>query len=239
MIGFGCDHPNILRVEGFHMEPKGDPDVGVEKWNIYIKMPRMQGSLKAKLEKHKRSGPDIPIEVARDYFYQITAGLRYLHERKIAHRDLKPGNILLDGNGNLLIADMGQANFTIMDESEDSVDNRAGTISYKAPELSEGENRLVKEDLFKADIWSLGLVMAEICFIDIDITGTGKEKEDVLLKRIQYLSEDYFPDFPKSDLIGYDPNTGRKKMAAEKVKEILNDHEAIVKLIKVFLIFNL
>ena len=162
MIGFSCNHPNVLRIEGFYMEPNhGD-------WKFYIKMPRMKESLKAKIERHKNTGPMLTKQEVKNYVDQIVAGLKYLHTRKIAHRDLKPGNILLDHNGKVLIADFGEAIFAA-EESEHVIHNRASTKVYRAPELLEKGPALKKEDLFKADVWSLGLLLAEICFVDINL----------------------------------------------------------------------
>ncbi|OHT00375.1 CAMK family protein kinase [Tritrichomonas foetus] len=86
----------------------------------------------------------------KNYFNQIVDGLYYLHQKGIAHQDLKPENILIDFDGNIKIADFGNA-FTKAPPKE----IRGGTIAYVAPEVLTCE----EYDRLKADVWALGVML--------------------------------------------------------------------------------
>lgn len=91
----------------------------------------------------------------KNYMKQLVSGLRYLHEKGITHRDLKPQNILMFGNGKQIkITDFGFAKYT----SEDALSQTfCGTPLYMAPELWLGEPY---DD--KTDLWSVGAIMYEM-----------------------------------------------------------------------------
>ncbi|KAK0393328.1 hypothetical protein QR680_000154 [Steinernema hermaphroditum] len=68
------------------------------------------------------------------FLYQLMSGVSYLHDKKVLHRDLKPGNLLLDKNGVLKVADFGLACF--MDEIDyGRQQSVCGTPNYISPEV--------------------------------------------------------------------------------------------------------
>ena len=122
----------------------------------YIAMGLMEmGSLKEILEKH---GPR-PSAQVRVILAQIASGMAYAHERGVIHRDLKPGNILIDNQGVVKIADFGFAKAMSTDSSV-SLSMTAGVLgtpAYMAPEIWEG-----KEASAQSDIYSLGCIAYEM-----------------------------------------------------------------------------
>jgi serine/threonine protein kinase len=79
-----------------------------------------------------------------------------MHTNKIVHRDLKPQNVFVDSDMNLKIGDFGISR--ILDHTAQHCQTSAGTPSYMAPEIVDSQ-----EYNFKADIWSLGCIIWEIC----------------------------------------------------------------------------
>lgn len=90
------------------------------------------------------------------FVYQILRGLKYLHSARVLHRDLKPGNLLVNSNCDLKICDFGLARL----EEETSVSTMTAYVVtrwYRAPELL-----YLKNYTEAIDIWSVGCIFAEI-----------------------------------------------------------------------------
>jgi serine/threonine protein kinase len=103
----------------------------------------------------KKFGP-MSVERAAHYMYQSALGLQHAHEKAgLVHRDIKPGNILVDRTGTVKILDMGLARF--FHDEEDILtkkydENVLGTADYLAPEQALDSHGV---DI-RADIYSLG-----------------------------------------------------------------------------------
>ncbi len=119
--------------------------------DIYLVM----GFMDTDLGRIIRSKNVLSDEHIKYFVYQILRGLKYVHSAHVIHRDLKPGNILVNGNCELRICDFGLARgYTEREELTEYVVTRW----YRAPEVmccSSGYNS-------KIDVWSLGTIMAEL-----------------------------------------------------------------------------
>jgi formylglycine-generating enzyme required for sulfatase activity len=140
------EHTNIVPVHEFNQADG----------RYYIAMGLMlKGSLKDILEKH---GPRSSAQ-AKAILEQVAAAMAYAHERGVIHRDLKPGNILIDEHDVVKIADFGfaKAMSTASSLSLSVTGGVLGTPAYMAPELWRG-----KPASEQSDIYSMGCIAYEM-----------------------------------------------------------------------------
>lgn len=104
------------------------------------------------------SGQQLLVDHHRYFIYQILRGLKYIHSANILHRDLKPGNLLLNANCDLKIADFGLARVTDPDEGSEFLSEYVATRWYRSPEV------LLNYDTYgpPLDVWSVGCILAEL-----------------------------------------------------------------------------
>jgi eukaryotic-like serine/threonine-protein kinase len=136
-------HPNIV-----HVYDQGDED-----GRPFIVMEYVEGvTLGDELREH---GPLPPARVV-DLALQICGGLEHAHGSGLVHRDVKPGNLLLRGDGTVKIADFGIARAAQATKLT-QIGSVLGTAAYLAPEQAAGEQVTAA-----ADIYSLGCVLFEL-----------------------------------------------------------------------------
>jgi serine/threonine protein kinase len=138
-------HPNVIAIYG----------VSSDAELPFLVMPYVGGeSLQSRLDK---TGP-LPVSDILEIGLQIAAGLAAAHDLGLVHRDIKPGNILLErGIDRLYITDFGLAR-AVDDASVTRTGVIAGTPQYMSPEQARGEFVDARSDLF-----SLGSVMYAMC----------------------------------------------------------------------------
>lgn len=102
----------------------------------------------------------LPEKTVKVYSKQILAGLIYLHENKVIHKDIKGANTLVDGDGTVKLADFGcstQIEKTLSNFEGLLSNSLKGSIPWMAPEV-------VKETGYgrRSDVWSFGCTILEM-----------------------------------------------------------------------------
>ncbi|KAF9235678.1 kinase-like domain-containing protein, partial [Melanogaster broomeanus] len=100
----------------------------------------------------------IPVDIARHYAAEMVVSLFSLHKRGVLHRDIKPGNILFDESGRVVIADFGLSK---QSQASYLASGCCGTLSHMAPEMLSQEKYG-----FSVDYWALAVTIYEM------LTGT-------------------------------------------------------------------
>src|SRR5437870_5536872 len=139
------DHPSIVPIY----------EVGERDGSCYFSMKFVEGG---QLDEVVKRSP-MSIRQAVELIAKVARTVHYAHEHRILHRDIKPGNILLDAKGEPHLTDFGLARLV---ESESSVTQTLdvlGTPSYMAPEQAVGNNAAVSST---TDVYGLGAVLYQL-----------------------------------------------------------------------------
>jgi serine/threonine protein kinase len=134
-------HPHIIRVLDF----------GVEGYTPFLVMDYApNGTLR---DRHPL-GTRLPLSTILVYVKQVASALQYAHDQHFIHRDVKPGNMLIGQNDEILLSDFGIA-LVAQNTHSQSTQDTVGTASYMAPEQIEGKPRAA------SDQYSLGISVYE------------------------------------------------------------------------------
>ena len=139
------DHPYIVPIY----------EVGEQDGQCYFSMKFIEGGQLDEVVKHT----PISIRQAAELMAKVARTVHYAHEHGILHRDIKPGNILLDAKGETHLTDFGLARLV---ESESTVTRTLevlGTPSYMAPEQAAGDNAKLTR---ATDVYGLGAVLYQL-----------------------------------------------------------------------------
>jgi len=205
ILGFNCDHPSIHSVQGYHIEkiqPRG--------FNIYIKYNRNVESLTHVIERCRNEKKYLTEEEIIKILYNISCGLEYLHNKNIAHKNIKPIDIMIDSEGKAQLGGIG-TNEILEDNKANVLFAKSVVSCYKAPELQSSTQKLKRRDLFKADVWSLGVNIAELCVLKTDFVNfslqSPKKIEADIQKKLKGLEGRYSKAFMEllSGMLRYDP----------------------------------
>ncbi len=145
------DHPNIVHIFDYNVSERDGYPI------YYMVMSYIPGAtLRVLLEVNGAQNTRLPQSTVISIAADIASALTYAHQRGIAHRDVKPGNILITESGQAILTDFGIAR--IMQTArltEDGVST--GTPSYMSPEQAAGQGGDTRSDLY-----SLGVIVYEM-----------------------------------------------------------------------------
>ena len=148
----GLSHPNIVSIY----------DRGEAEGTYYIAMEHVEGRTLKELLVAR--GPS-PLGIAIDYTRQILSALRFAHRNGIVHRDIKPHNVIVDGEGRVKVMDFGIARAGAASQMTEA-GSIIGTAQYLSPEQARGAP--VDQT---SDLYSTGIVLYELLTGSVPFTG--------------------------------------------------------------------
>src|SRR5437867_4775034 len=139
------EHPGIVPIH----------EVGEREGTCYFSMGFIEGD---QLDEVVRREP-MPVRRAAELIAKVARTVHYAHEHNILHRDIKPGNILLDQKGEPHLTDFGLARLVETESTITRTMEVLGTPSYMAPEQAVGNNDAVSS---VTDVYGLGAVLYQL-----------------------------------------------------------------------------
>src|SRR5438067_8804936 len=139
------EHPSIVPIH----------EVGERDGSCYFSMKLVEGG---QLDEVVRRTP-MSIRQAAELIAKVARTVHYAHEHGILHRDIKPGNILLDQKGEPHLTDFGLARLVETESTMTRTLDVLGTPSYMAPEQAMGDNAVVSS---VTDVYGLGAVLYQL-----------------------------------------------------------------------------
>ncbi|KAH9965035.1 kinase-like domain-containing protein, partial [Lactifluus volemus] len=155
---------------------------------------------KADLHQIIKSGQTLTNEHVQYFTYQILRGMKYVHSASVVHRDLKPGNLLVNSDCELKICDFGLSRGfdSTPEEGTSPMTEYVATRWYRAPEVM----LALRKYGTAIDVWSIGCILAEL-----------------LLGRPLFKGKDYVDQLNKIlEILGTPSNETLKRVASERAQ---------------------
>ncbi len=143
----GLDHPHIVPIY----------EVGRLDGQPFFTMKLIEGQSLA--QRLKEFHGILPVREVATLLSKLARAVHHAHQRGVLHRDLKPGNILLDAAGEPWLTDFGLAKLANADSSLTLTKDHIGTPHYMAPEVAGGNARAVST---ASDVWAMGVMLWEM-----------------------------------------------------------------------------
>jgi serine/threonine protein kinase len=171
-------HPHIIRVLDFDVQ---------ENTPFLVLDYAPNGSLR---QRHKK-GEQVPLGLVASYVTQVAEALQYAHDRKRIHRDVKPENMLVGRQGEILLSDFGISSVA---HSTSSMRTEAplGTLAYMAPEQIEGHARPA------SDQYALAVTVYQWLCGTMPFHGSSAEIIGQQLGRMPPPLHSLLPDIPRT-----------------------------------------
>ena len=144
-------HPNIVKCLEVYPTERGD---------LCVLMDLGSGTLEMAIK--KRVGEPFPEDIILRWVRQIADALRLLHSNNIVHRDIRPANIAMTKEGEIMIGEFG-IDRNVLDVKSYK---KTEALHYMAPEILRGNDHSSK-----SDVWALGSILLQLMTLKLPFAG--------------------------------------------------------------------
>jgi serine/threonine protein kinase len=204
-------HPNIVQVFDFGLEPATGRQ--------YIVMEHVDGQSCAEI---LRESGALDAAAAIDISAQACRGLHYAHRNGVVHRDVKPGNLLRNREGQVKLADFGIAKAAEQSEIT-KVGSVLGTAAYLSPEQTRGEPAGPASDLYALGVVVFQLLTGRLPFEGRSLTEIARQQESGVLPRPDQLNPHVPPALGAAVVRALAPAPVERYASAAEMEQALRD----------------
>src|SRR4051794_4428703 len=204
-------HPNIVQVFDFGAD--------VHSGRQFIVMEYVDGNSCAELLRDR--GPMAPRD-AVDILTQACRGLEYAHRNRVIHRDVKPGNLMVNTDGVVKLADFGIAKAAEQSDIT-KVGSVLGTAAYLSPEQARGEPAGPVSDLYALGVVSFQLMSGRLPYEAASLTDLARLQESGSPPRLDEEARDVPPALAAAVARALERDPARRYADAAEMEDALRD----------------
>ena len=155
-------HPNIAGVRTLEKDARGE---------YFLVMDIAEGEILRKWIRRKWKAGGVPLREALGVLRQVAAALDYAHKMRVVHRDMKPGNVMIDEKGGVKVLDFGLAAQirTSLSRASQAYRGTSGTGPYMAPEQWEAQPQNEKTDQYALGVMAYEMLSGRLPFENADL----------------------------------------------------------------------
>eukprot|EP00392_Amoebophrya_sp_AT5.2_P001596 g1598.t1 len=159
-------HPYVVRYKESFLE---------DGWLCIVQEYCEGGDMYQRIQKAKKQHQPFSESQIVTWFTQCMMGLKFIHEKKILHRDLKSSNFFLSKSGDIKMGDFGIAK--VLESTAAVAKTQIGTPYYLSPEICQE-----KAYAWPSDIWAMGCILYELCCLRVPFDAADLRALDILVK---------------------------------------------------------
>jgi tetratricopeptide (TPR) repeat protein len=205
------DHPNIVPIY----------EIGEHLGQPFFTMKLIEG---CSLAERLKNGPLPPLEAA-SLMAKVARAVHHAHLRGVLHRDLKPGNILLDGSGEPFLTDFGLAKLADTDSGLTVSNALLGTPQYMSPEQAAGRTNDIST---ASDIWALGVILYQMLSGRLPFTGDNPAE---IVRRVVLTEAESLTIYDSRTPVAGIPESAGNHLVQRPVSTLRSQHRDLVTIV--------
>jgi eukaryotic-like serine/threonine-protein kinase len=213
-------HPNVVQVY--------DSGLDQEAHRHYIVMEYVEGPTVAQI---LRERDHLPVDQAADIGAQSCDGLEYAHRHGVIHRDVKPGNLIVNPDRVVKLVDFGIAK-AAEDSQITQIGSVVGTAAYLSPERAQGEEATPSDDVYSLGVVLYQLLAGRLPFESGSLTELAMRQQEGAPEPLHVLNPDVPPELSRAVSRSLAPRSAHRYASAaefgDAIRQGARGHDSAV-----------